>query len=108
VDRVIEQRLTRYTRRTITDPTRLRRVLVECRDTGAAFVREETTPGVDSVVTRVLNANREVVAALSVAVRTGTVDLRTVTPAVVASGLAITRGPGWRPTVGVRHATADP
>jgi DNA-binding IclR family transcriptional regulator len=108
VDRVIEQGLSRYTRRTITDPTRLRRVLEECRDTGAAVVREETTPGVDSVATRVLNANGEVVAALSVLVRTGSVDLRTVTPAVVASGLAISRGLGWRPTAGVRHATADP
>src|SRR6266536_5435209 len=34
VDRVIDQGLARYTRRTITDPTQLRRVLQECRDTG--------------------------------------------------------------------------
>jgi DNA-binding IclR family transcriptional regulator len=107
VDRVIEQGLTRYTRRTITDPARLRRVLEQCRDTGVAFVREETTPGVDSVATRALNADGEVVAALSVVVRTGSVDLRTVKPAVVASGLAISRGLGWRPAAGVRYGIAD-
>lgn len=97
VDRVIEQGLTRYTGRTLTDPTRLRQVLAECHDTGVARVREETTPGVDSVATRVLNADGAVVAALSALVRTGSVDLRTVTPAVVAAGLAISRGLGWRP-----------
>jgi DNA-binding IclR family transcriptional regulator len=107
-DRVIKQGLTRYTGRTITDPTRLRRVLADCRDTGVARVREETTPGVDSVATRVLHADGEVVAALSVLVRTGSVDLRAVTPAVVASGLAISRRLGWRPTAGVRHGTANP
>lgn len=105
VDRVIERGLTRYTGRTVTDPARLRHVLADCRDTGVAVVREETTPGVDSVATRVINADGEVVAALSVLVRTGSVGLRTVTPAVVASGLAISRGLGWRPTAGVRHGT---
>ena len=108
VDRVIERGLARHTARTVIDPARLRRALADCRDTGVARVREETTPGVDSVATRVLNADGEVVAALSVLVRTGSVDLRTVTPAVVASGLAISRGLGWRPTAGVRYGAADP
>jgi DNA-binding IclR family transcriptional regulator len=108
VDRVIERGLTCYTERTITDPARLRRALADCRDTGVAVVREETTPGIDSVATRVLNADGEVVAALSVLVRTGSVNLRTVAPAVVASGLAISRGLGWRPTAGVRPGTERP
>jgi DNA-binding IclR family transcriptional regulator len=108
LDRVIEQGLARYTGRTITEPVWLRSVLAGCRDTGVALVREETTPGVDSVATRILSADGEVVAALSVVVRTGSVDLRTVTPAVVASGLAISRGLGWRPTAGVCHPAANP
>ncbi|MFJ9704847.1 hypothetical protein [Streptomyces sp. NPDC101234] len=54
------------------------------------------------VATRVLNAEGEVVAALSVVVASGSVDLRAVRPAVIASGLAVSRRLGWQPAVGVR------
>ncbi|WP_330293096.1 IclR family transcriptional regulator [Streptomyces sp. NBC_00576] len=102
VEQVIAQGLSAYTERTVTDPARLRTMLAECRETGVAVVRQETTPAVDSVATRVLNADGEVVAALSVVVGTGSVDLWAVRPAVIASGLAVSRRLGWHPSVGVR------
>jgi DNA-binding IclR family transcriptional regulator len=99
LDQVIGQGLTAHTPRTITEPARLRQALDECRQTGVAVVREETTPGADSVATRVMNADGDVVAALSVVVRTGSVDLNTVRPAVIAAGLGVSRGLGWTPAV---------
>ncbi|MET9793800.1 IclR family transcriptional regulator [Streptomyces canus] len=102
VEQVIAQGLPAYTERTVTDRARLRTMLAECRETGVAVVREETTPGVDSVATRVLNADGEVVAALSVVVGSGSVDLRAIRPAVIASGLAVSRRLGWHRPAGVR------
>ncbi|WP_206641368.1 IclR family transcriptional regulator [Nonomuraea polychroma] len=108
LDRVIEQGMTRYTPRTITEPARLKDTLEECRRTGVAVVREETTPGVDSVATRIIDADGEVVAALSVVVRSGSVDLRTVIPAVVTSGLGVSRRLGRHPPVRSRLHPAGP
>jgi DNA-binding IclR family transcriptional regulator len=102
LEQVIAQGLPAYTERTVTDPMRLRAMLAECRETGVAVVRQETTPGADSVATRVLNADGEVVAALSVVVSAGSVDLRAVRPAVIASGLAVSRSLGWHPSTGAR------
>ncbi|MEV5843609.1 IclR family transcriptional regulator [Streptomyces sp. NPDC051985] len=102
VARIVAQCLHAYTERTVTDPVRLRAHLAECRESGVAVVRQETMPGADSVATRVLNADGEVVAALSVVVGTGSVDLRTARPAVVASGLAVSRSLGWRPSAGIK------
>ena len=107
VDQVIEQGLTAHTPRTLTRPEQLRQALDECRRTGVAVVREETTPGVDSTATRIMNADGEVVAALSVVVSSGSVDLRTLRPAVIAAGLGVSRGLGWQPTAGVRNGAAQ-
>ncbi|MCX5188900.1 IclR family transcriptional regulator C-terminal domain-containing protein [Streptomyces sp. NBC_00268] len=104
VEQVIEQGLTAYTERTVTDPARLLEQLDECRQTGVAVVRQETTPGADSVATRVLDDEGNTVAALSVVVSAGSVDLRTIRPAVIASGLAVSRRLGWNPSVGVKQA----
>jgi DNA-binding IclR family transcriptional regulator len=100
--RVIERGLTRYTPRTCTDPAQLRRMLSECRRTGVATVREEMSIGADSVATRIMGADGDVVAALSVVVKAGSVDLRMVTPTLIASGLGISRRLGWSPHMGVR------
>jgi DNA-binding IclR family transcriptional regulator len=91
--------LGRFTPRTITDPTRLRTELAGCRRTGTATVRGEMTEGADSVATRIMDAEGRVVAALSVVVRSGSVALRAVIPAVIASGLGISRQLGWSPGV---------
>ncbi|MEU1181820.1 IclR family transcriptional regulator [Streptomyces sp. NPDC005820] len=104
IGQVITRGLSAYTERTVTDPARLLEQLDECRETGVAVVRQETTPGADSVATRVLDAEGRVVAALSVVVSAGSVDLRTVRPAVIASGLAVSRRLGWHPSAGVEQA----
>ncbi|MEV1025747.1 IclR family transcriptional regulator [Streptomyces sp. NPDC050264] len=91
-----------HTPSTVTDPVRLRAQLAEARESGTAEVHGETSPGVDSVATRVLDGDGEVVAALGVVVRAGTVDLRTVRPAVIASGLAVSRRLGWQSATGIR------
>jgi DNA-binding IclR family transcriptional regulator len=94
-DALVESGLSRFTPHTITDPARLRRELGDCRRTGTAIVREETTPHADSVATRIMDAEGWVVAALCVVVRSNSVALRTVIPSVVASGLGISRRLGW-------------
>lgn len=101
VEEVIAAGLPRFTPRTITHPDRLREALTECRRTGVATVREETSHHADSVATRVMNSEGKVVAALSVVVRAGAVDLRAVGPSLIAAGLGISRRLGWAPHVGV-------
>lgn len=103
-DRVIERGLTRYTPRTCTDPAELRQMLSECRRSGVVTVREEMSIGADSVATRIMSATGDVVAALSIIVKAGSVDLRSVTPTLIASGLGASRGLGWSPHMGVRSA----
>ncbi|MDR0342761.1 MAG: IclR family transcriptional regulator [Nocardiopsaceae bacterium] len=98
-DAVVTRGLSRLTPQTITDPARLRSELAECRRTGMATVAGETTDGVDSVATRIVAAAGQVVAALSVVIRAGSVPTGTVVPAVIASGLGISRQLGWSPGV---------
>lgn len=101
-DQVLERGLARLTPRTVTDPRQLHQALATCRSTGVATVREETSALADSVATRIMNAEGDVVAALSVVARSGTVDLRAVTPTVITAGLGISRRLGWSPETGVR------
>jgi DNA-binding IclR family transcriptional regulator len=101
-DAVTARGLSRHMPRTVTDPALLRRELAECRRTGTATVREEMSPHAESVATRIMDAEGNVVAAMSVVVRSGTVALQTVIPPVVASGLGISRRLGWTPDAGRR------
>jgi len=91
----------RYTPHTIVDPDALREELAVTRRTGTATVREELTPGADSVATRVVDGDGRVVAALSVVVRAGSVRLEAATPTTVASGLRLSRLLGWHPGITV-------
>ncbi|MET7517312.1 IclR family transcriptional regulator [Streptomyces sp. NPDC005480] len=102
LDRILAQDLPAYTGRTVTAPDQLRAQLAACRESGVAVVREETTAGVDSVGTRILDSEGQVVAALSVVVASGSVDLHAVRPALIASGLAVSRRLGWHPSAGVQ------
>ncbi|MDI3403211.1 IclR family transcriptional regulator [Streptomyces cavernicola] len=102
ISRVADSRLRRFTDRTITDPVELRQVLAECRSTGFGISREELSVNADSVATRILNSQGNVVAALSVVVRTGSVNLSTVRPSVITAGLSVSRCLGWTPAVGVQ------
>ncbi|MGY1814825.1 IclR family transcriptional regulator [Blastococcus sp. SYSU D00820] len=106
LDDVLAAGLPRYTPATLTDGAALRRQLAECRRTGTATVRGEMTAGVDSVATRIVDAEGRVVAALSVVVRAGSVELATATPSLMASALGISRRLGWVPGTGVRSAPA--
>lgn len=99
VDSVLSGSLSRPTPRTNTDPAALRAELAQCRRTGTAMVRAELTVGTDSVATRILDGAGQVVAALSVVVRAGSVRERAVLPSLVTSGLGISRALGWRPGV---------
>jgi DNA-binding IclR family transcriptional regulator len=103
VSRFLDCELRRYTPRTVTDPDALRRELAECRRTASAFVREELTQGADSIATRIMNHEGRVLAALSVVVRSGSVQPHAVLPSVITSGLGISRMLGWRPGIGVRE-----
>ncbi|MEV8150080.1 IclR family transcriptional regulator [Arthrobacter sp. NPDC080073] len=83
-----------YTPDTITDPNQLRMDLGEYRRTGFALVNQETSPDAQSVATAIFGISGECVAALSVVVAAGTVNLNSVVPAVVAASRGISRGLG--------------
>ncbi|MFD2473502.1 IclR family transcriptional regulator [Amycolatopsis silviterrae] len=102
-NKILESGLQRYTPRTITDPGALRRELADCRRTGSALVDGELTKGADSIATRIMNHEGRVVAALSVVVRSGSVQRQAVLPSVIASGLGISRMLGWRPGIKARN-----
>ena len=101
IERILEAKLSRYTPHTNTDASSLRRELAACRNTGIAFVREELTAGADSVATRIVDGDGRVIAAMSVVVRAGSVDLQGLIPTLVASGLGISRTLGWNPGVAI-------
>ncbi|MBT2208797.1 MULTISPECIES: IclR family transcriptional regulator [Actinomadura] len=102
IDRVLSGPLRRFTPETTVDPGALRAELADCRRTGNASVRGELTPGADSIATRIVDGDGQVVAALSVVVRAGSVNPRAVLPPVIASGLGISRMLGWRPGTRIR------
>lgn len=97
IDSVLQRGLKAYTPQTVTDPIRLWAELARCRASGTAAVRGELTEGAHSYATRILNGEGRVVAALSVVVREGSVKEHAVLPAVVTTGLNISRMLGWRP-----------
>ncbi|NEA23820.1 IclR family transcriptional regulator domain-containing protein [Actinomadura bangladeshensis] len=102
VEKVLGGELRRYTARTVTEPDVLRRELAECRRTGHALVRGELTEEADSIATRIVDGEGRVVAALSVVVRSGSVQPQAVLPSVITSGLGLSRALGWRPRTRVR------
>jgi DNA-binding IclR family transcriptional regulator len=102
VERILGGSLRAYTPHTTVDPKALRRDLAAARQMGIATVREELTVGAESMATRVVDGQGRVVAALSVVVRAGSVRLSAATPAVVTSGLRLSRLLGWHPGIAVQ------
>jgi DNA-binding IclR family transcriptional regulator len=102
IDEVLAGRLRRFTPRTIVEPAALRRELASCRATGTVVVREELSEGAESVATRIIDGRGRVVAALSVVVAAGSINLEAAVPSLVASGLGLSRRLGWRPGVPIR------
>lgn len=90
-EKVIAAGLRPLTRHTITDPDRLRAELAEIRRIGFTVTREEMTLGSCSVAAPVRDADRRVVAALSLVARNRTADLRRLTPAVLTAARALSR-----------------
>lgn len=102
IDEVLARRLQRFTAKTIVDPAELRRELESCRSTGTVVVKEEFSEGAESVATRIIDSRGKVVAALSVVVAAGSIDLHAAVPSLVSSGLGLSRRLGWRPGIPVR------
>lgn len=90
----IAEGLKAYISATISDPEQLRSDLGEYRRTRFALVNQVTSPDQQSVATAVFDASGECVAALSVVVAAGTVNLNSVAPAVLTAGRGISRGLG--------------
>lgn len=90
-EQILSAALARPTPRTITDPRRLRRSLAEIRRAGICISRDEMTVGASSVAAPVFDADREVVAAVSVVVPSTVTSLAPLVPVVRAACFGITR-----------------
>ena len=88
---VLATELRRYTKYTITDPRRLRRVLADVRLQGHAISDRQIELISTSVAAPIRGADGTVVAALSVVAAARRIDPRQFVPAVVAAGRGVTR-----------------
>jgi DNA-binding IclR family transcriptional regulator len=88
---VLNASLTRYTRYTITDPRRLRRMLADVRRSGYAVSERQIENISASIAAPIRDAAGSVVAAISVVVKAGDTDPSLYVPAVMAAGRGISR-----------------
>jgi DNA-binding IclR family transcriptional regulator len=88
---VLNTELRRYTKYTITDPRRLRRVLADVRLRGHAISDRQIELISTSVAAPIRGADGSVVAALSVVAAARQIDPRHFVPAVVAAGRGVSR-----------------
>ena len=98
-ERFLAGPLPAFTERTITDPARLRRELAEVRRCGYAVSNGQVTLDALSVAAPVHGPADQVVAALSIVVRTGTVPPLTLAPAVRTAARGITRAVRLQPEI---------
>lgn len=111
-ERVLQGRLERYTRGTVTDPARLRRQCAEIRRRGYAFTDQEVDVGVRAVAAPIFGVSGGVVASLCVGgpaerFPDGIVEERGAL--VVRYAAKISEQLGWRPAgVSRRGRTAQP
>ncbi|AEJ38846.1 transcriptional regulator, IclR family protein [Sulfobacillus acidophilus TPY] len=106
VDAVVEQGLTAYTVKTLTDPVRLREQLQHIREQGYAVSRDELRDHVTSIAAPVFNHRRQVVAAVNIVAPSHRVPAHVVgerARAVVKTADRISKDLGFRPE---RRATA--
>ncbi|NUH36423.1 IclR family transcriptional regulator [Streptomyces samsunensis] len=97
-ERVLAEPLRRWTPYTVTDPAVLRKMLADVRCAGTARSDRQVTEDAFSVACPVRGVGGEVVAALSVVVRSdGPLTPKALTPAVQAAGRSISRALGWEP-----------
>jgi DNA-binding IclR family transcriptional regulator len=98
-ERILAGPLPGFTERTITDPARLRRELAEVRRCGYAVSNGQVTLDALSVAAPVAGPGEDVVAALSIVVRTGTVPPLTLAPAVRTAARGISRAVRQQPEI---------
>ena len=91
---VFERPMQAWTPYTITDPEVLRSTLAEVRRTGVAISNRQVTEDSLSVACPIHGPRGDVVAALSVVVRYGTLSPQALVPAVRAAGNGISRALG--------------
>lgn len=97
VREVLEGDLSRLSERSTVAPGLLARELADIRQTGLAFDREESGPGIVCAASPVLGAGREVLGALSVSGWSARTRLDQVAPAVRTAALALSRSLGLPP-----------
>jgi len=102
-EQVLSRPLRTWTEHTISDPDRLRSVLADVRRTGVAVSDRQVTDDSLSVACPIRDAHGDVVAALSLVVRHGTVAPVALAPAVLAATRGISRALG-APTPDFRQA----
>ena len=88
---VLSSPLTRYTRYTITDPRRVRRILASVRQLGYALSEQQIQNISSSVAAPVRDRSGAVVAAISVVVKAGGNTSAQYVPAVMAAARGISR-----------------
>jgi DNA-binding IclR family transcriptional regulator len=89
--------LASFTPYTLTDATRLRRVLAEVRRTGVAVSSRQVTEDALSVAAPVRGPGGAVVAAVSVVVPQAGAQVPVLSPAVRVAARGISRALGWQP-----------
>ena len=89
--------LASFTPHTITDPSRLRRVLAEVRRTGVAVSSRQVTDDALSVAAPVRGPGGTVAAAVSVVVPERDAQVAALIPAVRLAARGISRALGWQP-----------
>jgi DNA-binding IclR family transcriptional regulator len=90
-ERVLRSRLDRYTEKTITDPTTMRSILAHVRANGYAVSDGHVTLDALSVAAPIVDAEGNVVAAVSLVVHADRVDPAALAPVVRAAALGISR-----------------
>ncbi len=98
VDEVVAAGLTRRTPRTVTAPGVLRRQLEQCRQRGVSYEHEESSIGIGCVAAPVLDADEQVIAAVSVTGPVTRFRPESAAAAVRAAGAGIAATWARRPT----------
>jgi DNA-binding IclR family transcriptional regulator len=88
---VVSRPLQRFTDFTVTDPERLRRMLVEVRREGVAISERQVTDDALSVAAPIFDAAGEVIAALSIVTKAEGTEAARLVPAVRAAALGTSR-----------------
>jgi DNA-binding IclR family transcriptional regulator len=88
---VLSRPLERFTEFTITDPERLRRMLVEVRREGVAMSDRQVTVDAMSVAAPIFDVGGEVIAALSIVSKADGTEAARLVPAVRAAALGTSR-----------------